>query len=513
MENNGETLFDISKNYDQPIFVGEGSFEKNYQYCMRLKNKSSDILIRRFVLADGRQCAVVCVDGMANKQLVEQDVILASRRFAAQSDENKFSTADSISQMFGSSELRIEKSLSKGFISALTGDVLVIVEGCSEAFVLGYRAVNSRSVSESPNEGNIRGPHEAFTENIRFNTALIRRRIADPNLTIEHLQVGRRSHTTVALCYINGLTNPNLIDSTRNKINAIDIDVINDSGELEQLIEDQPSNLFPQSGGSELSDNAAAALSAGRIVLLVNGSPYALFLPATLASLMKTPEDDYQRWTISSFVRILRWVALIIALIGPAFYVAVIAYNPGLLPTELLIISAKNRSNVPFSAVTEVLILEISLEILREAAIRMPKNVGTALSIVGGIIIGDAAIQAGLISPLLIIIIGITTMSSFALPSYPLASSFRLLKYLILFCASILGILGLAVGIILTVTLIASTQAYGARFSSPFMPLQRSDTTESLIELPVRKRTRRPAYCDPIDIIRADMGDESNEHI
>ncbi|MBE6765441.1 MAG: spore germination protein [Ruminococcaceae bacterium] len=508
MENSGKTLFDISKDYDQPVFIGENNFEKNYEYCAKLKNKSSDILIRKFTLADGKRCAVVSVDGMANKQLVEQDVILASRRFSHTSDENKFNIADRVSQMFGSSELTVEKSLSNGFISALTGDVLVIIEDCPEVYVLGYRAVNSRSVSESPNESSIRGPHEAFTENIRFNTALIRRRVADPNLTIEHLRVGRRSHTTVGLCYINGLTNPEIVNSIREQINRIDIDILNDSGELEQLLENQPSNIFPQCGGSELSDNAASALCSGRVVILVNGSPYALFLPVTLASLMKAPEDDYQRWSVASFVRILRWAALIIALIGPAFYVAVIAYNPGLLPTELLIISAKNRSNVPFSAVTEVLILELALEVLREAAIRMPKNVGTALSIVGGIIIGDAAIQAGLISPLLIIIIGITTMASFSIPSYSLASSFRLLKYFILALASILGVLGLSVGIILTVTLLASTQSYGARFTSPFMPLQRSDTADSLIELPIRKRTRRPAYCDPLDMIRADLGDE-----
>ncbi|MBP3414345.1 MAG: spore germination protein [Clostridia bacterium] len=508
MENKGSTLFDISKDYDQPVFTGEGSFEKNYEYCMKLKNKSSDILIRRFNLADGRRCFVVTVDGMANKHLVEQDIILASRRFAEQSGENKFSTEDAITQMFASSELSVEKSLSNGYISALSGDALVVIEGSSEAYVLGYRAVNSRSVGESPNEGNVNGPHEAFTENIRFNTALIRRRLGDPNLTIEHLKVGRRSHTIVALCYINGLTNPDIVDSLRKRINNIDVDILNDSGELEQLLEEQPSNIFPQSGGSELSDNAAAALCNGRVVIMVNGSPNALTMPVTLSTLMKAPEDFYQRWTLSSFIRILRWIALIVALIGPAYYVAVIAYNPGLLPTELLVTSAKNRANVPFSAVTEVLIIEFALEMLREASIRMPKNVGTAISIVGGIIIGDAAIQAGLISPLLIIIIGITTMASFTLPSYTLASSFRLMRYFILALASILGILGLAVGIILTVTLLAATQSFGARFTSPFMPLQKHDAAKSIIQMPIRKRTMRPAYCDPLDMIRSHSGDE-----
>lgn len=489
------SVFDIGRDYDQPVFTGTDGFEKNCEYCRHLMEGSADILMRLFVSGNGRRCAVLMIDGMSNKELVEQDVILSARRYMG-------STSGDALQMFGSSEAKREKSLSKAYISVLTGDAMVIVDGEPEVFVFGYRFITSRSISDSPNDGSVIGPHEAFSENLRFNTALIRRRISDPNMVVEHLSVGQRSHTTVALFYIRGVTNKQLVSSIREQINSINIDIINDSGELEQLIEPQPHNLFPQTGSSELPDVAAAAVCSGRIVLIVNGSPRALILPETLSGMMSAGEDNYKRFTVASYTRLLRWVCAAVALIGPALYVAMVSYHPGLLPTDLMLLTAKNRADVPFSAFIEVLIIEFALEVLREAAVRMPKNIGTALSIVGGLIIGDAAISAGLISPFLIIIIGLTTICGFVIPSYPFASALRLAKYGVLVMTAVLGLPGLTAGVLLTLSMLTATRSSHLDFTAPFSPLRGGGVIKALTKQPADKRKYRPYFLDVQDTIR-----------
>jgi len=494
--------YDISGSSDQPVFTGKDNFSKNCNYCRNFMKNNADIIMRTFTAADGRRCAVVFCDGMSNKDMVERNIILASRRFSDISGENKFIDTDDLIQQFGSTECSRQKSLSQGYISALTGDVLLIIEDEPEILVIGYRAITSRSVGESSNEGSVTGPHEAFTENFRTNTGLLRRRISDPNLVIEHLKVGQRSHTTVALCYIRGVTNSNMTDELRRRIQNISIDIINDSGELAQLIEDDPKGLFPQSDLSELPDAVAGELCNGRAAIIVSGSPQVLILPGNLSLLMRVREDAYQRWSLSSFVKILRWLALIIAVTGPSLYVAMIAFHPGLLPTNLLMISAINRLNVPFSALIEVLIIEFFLELLREASIRMPSSISTALSIVGGLIIGDAAISAGLISPLLVIIIGLTTMSGFIIPSYSFAASLRLIKYLLLFLTALIGLPGLLCGIILWISMMVKTTSYGTDFTVPFSPPEWKSMIHSLIQFPAKQRTCRPDYLYPEDNIK-----------
>ncbi len=497
---NTPELYDVSGRSDQAVFTGEDNFRRNCDYCRNFMQHNNDVIMREFTLADGRQCAVIFCDGMSNKDMIERNIVLASRRFSDESGENKFISADELIQQFGTTEYSKQKSLSQGYISALTGDVLIILENEPEVLVAGYRFITSRSVGESSNEGSVAGPHEAFTENFRVNTGLLRRRISDPNLAVEHLKVGQRSHTSIALCYIRGLTNPAMVDELRRRIEAISIDIINDAGELAQLIEDAPNGLFPQSDLSELPDAVAGEICNGRAAIIVSGSPQVLILPGNLSLLMRVREDAYQRWSYSSFIKLLRWTALAIAVTGPSLYVAMVSFHPGLLPTNLLMISAVNRINVPFSALIEVLIIEFFLELLREASIRMPAGISTALSIVGGLIIGDAAITAGLISPLLVIIIGLTTMAGFVIPSYSFAASIRLIKYMMLAFTALLGLPGLLCAFVLWISMMVKTTSYGVDFTAPFSPPEWKAMLHGLLQFPARLRTRRPAYLSPEDI-------------
>ncbi len=494
-ENKQDTpIFDITRTDNQPVFTGSGNFEKNCGWCQSFMQGSSDIIMRVFVLADGRQCAVIFCDGMSDKEMIEGSIVLAARRFSERSDENKFVPSDKLLQQFGSTEYSRQQSLSAGYISALTGDVLIIIEDEPEVLVVGYRSISSRSVGSSSNDGSVSGPHEAFTENFRTNTALLRRRISDPNLVVEHIKVGQRSHTTVALCYIRGLTNEAMVKELRQRIKGVSIDILNDSGELAQLIEDEPRSIFPQSDRTELPDSAAAELCNGRAVILVSGSPQALLLPGNISLLMRVREDAYHRWSFAGFLKLLRWLALIIAVTGPSLYVAMVAYHPGLLPTRMLMISAINRLNVPFSALVEVLIIELFLELLREASIRMPASISTPLSIVGGLIIGDAAISAGLVSPLLIIVIGLTTIAGFVIPSYSLSASLRLIKYMLLLFTSVLGLLGLLCGLVVWTAMMVRTTSYGADFTLPFSPPDWRSIKHALTQSPAAMRRYRPGY-------------------
>lgn len=495
-------IYDISPDYDQQVMTGEGSYEKNVSYIKRLIGKNKDILLREFTLAHGMRAFVVLVDGMCNKVQVESSIILCSRRYAEQSCENKFDIADTLAQVFGASEMSRNDSLSDGYLSALSGDVLVVVEGETQAFIMGMRAIQSRSVDESPNDASIRAPHESFTETIRINTALLRRRLCDPNLVIEMTTAGLRSHTSVGICYILGLTNETLVQDVRERISNISIDIIGDSGKLEQLIENDAMSVFPQMDGTELPDTAAAALCSGQVVILVNGSPYALILPTTAADLMQVSEDKYRRWTHSMPVKILRVICAFISVFAPALYIATISYHPGILPTALLLLTASNRLSVPFSAVIEVLLMEFALEMLREASTRMPKNISAALSIVGGIIIGDAAIQAGLVSPLLIITVGVATMASFTTPSYSFASSLRLVKYFFIFASAVLGMFGLVAAVILVLSNISLLNAFGTSFTAPLAPNQPRGLLRFLFEMPARMHTTRPRAYKAQDLFR-----------
>ena len=492
-------LFDIGTDYNMPVST---DYKSNFDYCTRLKGKNADLLIREFTLADGRRSFLLLVDGMCSKQSAEQNLILPAMQLKLNGSPDSIPPMQQLSSIILNTELSEQSSLSKGFIAALTGDLFMCIEGLNVGFVIGARSIESRSVSPSETAGSVVGPHEGFTENLRTNTALIRRRISDPNLTIEMLEVGVRSHTAVAVCYINGVTNPSLTDEVRSSIQKITVDQINDSGELAQMIEQYPLSPFPQIDGTEKPDAAAAEICQGRVAIIVNGSPYVLLAPATMSSMMQVTEDRYQRWTYSSFLKILRWLAFLVSITAPSLYVAVVAYNPGLMPADLLLVTAANRINVPFSAVTEVVIMEFFIELLREASIRLPGRISAAMSIVGGLIVGDAAIRAGLVSPLLIIIIGLSSLTSFVIPSYELASSLRLVKYFLLAMSAVFGIFGLTVGLVLFVSQLCALYSYGTEFTAPFSPAYRKGFLESLIELPIFRRNTRPEYYEPIDLVR-----------
>lgn len=366
----------------------------------------------------------------------------------------------------------------------LSGDTIILIDGHNQGIVCSTRGWKERGVGEPSVENVVRGPRESFVESLRTNTALIRRKIKDPHLWLETMQIGRITRTDVAIMYMKGIANDKLVQEVRDRLNRIDVGSILESGFIEEAIQDETFSPFPTIFNSERPDVIAAALAEGRVAILVDGTPFVLVIPTLFSSFLQAPEDYYQRADISSFVRLLRYLGILVSLFGPSVYVAFTTFHQELLPTRLLISLAAQREQVPFPAFIEALLMEMTFEILREASIRMPKNIGPAISIVGTLVIGQAAVQAGIISAAMVIVVSFTAISSFILPSYNMSIAFRLLRFPYMALAASFGLFGIIAGVIVLVLHLCSLRSFGIPYMAPFAPLIPADNKDALIRLP-----------------------------
>ncbi|MFK7691602.1 spore germination protein [Paenibacillus sp. HJGM_3] len=386
--------------------------------------------------------------------------------------------------------------------SMLRGKTIVVVEGLNEAFVIGTRNIEQRAVDSPATEQVIRGPREGFVEPLSTNIGLIRYRLQTTELKIHTMELGRRTKSKVAICYMDGITNPDLLTEVRKRLANIDIDAVLDSGYLEQFIEDNHLSPFPQVNYTERPDKVAANLLEGRVAILVDGSPLALIVPTVFNQFYQTVEDYTERFVLMSAIRLARLVALVFSLVFPALYVAIISFNPELIPTEFAVAVAGGRAGVPFPAIIEVLIIEVSMEVLREATIRLPQQVGGALSIVGVLVIGQAAVAAGFASPITIVIIALTTIGSFATPAYNAALALRILRFPLIILAGIFGLYGLMIGLILIANHLLSLKSFGIPYLSPLVPGNYQGMKDLLIRGPLWWMNKRPSFLYPLDSTR-----------
>jgi spore germination protein KA len=288
----------------------------------------------------------------------------------------------------------------------------------------------------------VRGSREAFTESNEINIALVRRIIKSPDLWIEPMKIGTVTKTDVSIMYINGIAKEGIVEEVKKRLKGINIDSILESGYIEQLIEDQVMTPFPTIDYTERPDRVAGNLLEGRVAIFVNGTPFVLLVPALFIQFFQSIEDYFARFDIASSIRVLRILIFFISLITPSLYVAATTFHQEIIPTKLLVIIAAQRETVPFPAVIETFIMEVIFELLREASIRMPKAIGSTMSIVGALVIGQTAVEAGIVSPAMVIIVSITAIASFATPSYAITISARLLRFVFIICAGTMGLYG-----------------------------------------------------------------------
>lgn len=373
------------------------------------------------------------------------------------------------------------------------GKTAILVQGMDTAVVVGTRQIDKRSIDQPATEQVIRGPREGFIEHLDTNISLLRYRLQSADFCVKTLTVGRITKTRVSYCYIKGIANDALVHEVEDRLNAIDIDGVLDTGYVEQFIEDNHWSPFPQVQNTERPDKAVANMLEGRIVILADGSPLALIVPTVFNQFYQAAEDYSERFLLVSFIRLARLVALVFSLVTPSLYVSVISFNPELIPTDFAVAVAGGRAGVPFPSVVEVLIMEISMEVLREATVRLPQQVGGALSIVGVLVIGQAAVAAGFVSPITVVVIALTTIGSFATPAYNAALALRLLRFPLILLAGMFGLYGVTVGLILIANHLLSLKSFGIPYLSPLVPGNFQAMKDTVFRAPLWWMTKRPS--------------------
>lgn len=461
---------------------------------------ASDLIIRELELTGSggltRRVVVLFIDGLADKELVQQFII----RPIHESNEERCDISVIERRVVSAGSVRTERSYAGLFYSLLYSSTIVLVDGESEALVVSTEGWEHRQVGAAILEPAIRGPLETFNEVLRVNTALIRRRIKDPQLALESIKIGKRSLTDVTILYLKDVANPKIVEEVKRRLQAIQTDAVMDTGEIEEYLEDNPYSPFPQIMFSERVDKTVAAILEGKVAVVLDGSPFALSMPATFVSFLYSPEDYYSKFLAATFIRWIRCIALIIALFMPSVYIALTTYHQEMLPTALMLSIAANRSGVPFPAFVEALIMEISIELLREASLRLPGSMGQTIGIVGALVIGQSAVEAGLVGPVLTIIVSFTAIGSFVIPTYNTSAAIRLLRFPIMVLAATLGIFGIVFGAAAILLHMMYLRSFGVEYLAAFAPQHLEEIDDSLlIKKPSFMMKYRQKYLKPLD--------------
>lgn len=463
----------------------------NLERLRPLAKPYADMVIREFTLgSSGITAAVIFVAPLADRDLVELHIMRPLMSISA--DPPDITKLYLQSRVLAVSQLSETDTIEQLLSKVLTGCTALLVDGLTEAFLIGTIKSKTRSIEEPISEALVRGPRAGFNESLSDNISLLRSQGENPGLSLEKMQVGKKAKKNLILAYIMDVANPELVAEVRRRVEKIDIDNVAESGYVEQLIEDNYLSPFPQIQSTERPDRVMGALMEGRVAILLDGTPFALIAPATFSMLLQSPEDYYDRWMAGTLLRMLRFFAAIVSLLAPAMYVAFISFHPGLIPTKLAISIVGARVGVPFSSLVEALIMEVSIEILREAGLRLPKPIGPAMGIVGGLIIGEAAVQAGIVSPILVIVVAVTAISSFAIPQYNAGISLRMLRFVAMFFAAMFGMYGVVLFYLFLSAHLVKLKSFGVPYASPAVPYRPGDWKDFVIRAPLSMMKSRP---------------------
>ena len=478
---------------------------------------NSDITIRKFILnAKGKQykSALIYIDGMVNSDIINHYVLnplmhknptntdtSSETLIINKNTDLNFHTTSTpdledliYNSLISQNSIQKENDFSSIIAKINSGFTCLIIDTIDQAFCIEAKGYQTRSISKPENEVVVRGSQEAFVENIRTNTSMLRRIINNENLIIEQLNIGKVTKTIVAFCYMKNIANEDLINEVRFRLNNIDIDTIINSGTLEQLIQDDSGILFPQTFATERCDRACNNILEGRIVILVNGNPYSLIVPAVLVDFITSPEDMNLKHQYGNLIRIIRCLAFFVAMFLPAFYVAITNFHQELLPTDLVFAISSMRKSIPFPVIVELLIMEISFELIREASLRVPAPIGSTIGIIGGLILGEAAVSANLVTPLLIIIVAITGICSYAIPDFSLNFTIRTFRFMYIILSYIAGFLGISFGMFIQLILLSNLQSFGVSYFSPYLPPSDKNNDSSFLIKPIWKKEKRSSF-------------------
>lgn len=513
-------LPNVSNNIDENSFDKKDdttvytSIEDNLTYLKSKFNMliSSDVKLRNFTITLNTKkvpAFLLYIDGMVESnsinEFIMQPLLLKNsikmqefsktlidlgKNKSLKINLEKFLYDSLIPQNSVSKESKFSDIISK----VNSGFCALFVENLSVALCIETKGFKERNVSEPITESVVKGSHEAFVENIRTNTSMLRKIINNESLVIEECKVGKISKTQVAICYLKDIANDDLVAEAKYRVNNLKIDYLISSGQLEQFIKDDSTTAFPQTISTERPDRTCNYILKGRVVILVNGSPFSIILPAVLTDFLSSPEDFNLNYHYANFLRFLRGLALICALLLPGMYIAITMYHYELIPSELLFAIIAAREAIPFPIIFEIIIMEVSFELIQEASIRVPASFSTTVGIIGALILGDAAVSANIVSPILIIIVAFTGISAFAIPDNSLRFAIRMFRFMYIILGYVSGFLGIAFGFFIHFLILSKQTSFGVPFFAPYIPLYNLNNNSSFLVQPVWKREKRNSY-------------------
>jgi spore germination protein len=485
------------------------NLEYNIKLLQEIFSNCDDVVMKDFRIDrdDGEhRIYVVYIDGLCDADGLAETVI-KPLTYEWSVGVSEAPCKDFFDEILGfevqTADIKAEPDMDKAVLAVLKGDTAVFVDGSRRALVVSTKKLPLRSIGENDIEPGLRGPRDEFNEGFRQSTALIRRRIRDPKLKLKQGNLGQRSRTDYGIIYLEGVADEELVREVERSIENYDVDAIFDSGMAEQLMEGDWNSPFPKFQATTRPDKVASGIVEGRVAVVFDNSPEVILAPANFNMLLQASDDYYNRWTVGTFSRIIRYVALFAAVGMPGLYIALTVHHSGLLPTKLLFAIVNARYAVTFSVITEVLIMELFFELLREAGIRLPGPLGNTIGVVGGLIVGQAAVDAGIVSTIVVIVVALTAIASFAIPNEVFASVFRLLKFFIIFTSSLWGLYGFWLGLMVIVIHLSGLNSFGQPYMLP--GAEKSELGNDLdyvVKAPIDTMVKRPRWANGENKVR-----------
>lgn len=484
------------------------SFPPDIQSNIEFINKqfnapeNKDIVIRKFTIGNKYKAFLAFIDGMADKGIINNFILrplLKEADFRNLEEECQLDyILENVLEINQTTKVNVSEEV---IYQILSGSTALYIDGCNYYVLCETKGFDKRAVEKPQSEGVVRGPQEAFNENLRTNITLVRRIIKNSNLTTEFMTIGKQNNNQFAIMHIKGLTNPAIVKEVKRRISSLNADFIGGDGMLEQLIEDTPSSLIPTVITTERPDRAASHIVEGKVIIFADNSPFVIIVPSTLYAQLQSPEDVGLKWQHATLLRLVRWLAIVIGTLLPGLYVALTNYHREMIPTDLLVAIAQAKENVPFPTVVEILLMEIAFELIREAGIRIPGIIGNTLGIIGALILGQAAVDANIVSPILIIIIATTGLANFAIPNFSLAFGIRIVRFAFIFLGAVLGFYGITLGIVAAVVTLSDMKSFGVPILGPVGPKAKR-SFDLFIKWPIWKQELRQDVLNPLNIRR-----------
>lgn len=484
--------------------------QTNIDNLSNMLEDPEDLKMRELKLSDANiKCAVAYIEGIVNELTIQINILGNIEQADRLSNESEQLFKDIYDRQIAINDVEKLTTLDDVSLALLSGKTILYVDGVDIALAMDTIGGEFRAIEEPLSETLIRGPRTGFVEILQINMALIRRYARDPNLRFKTHQAGRRSKINIVVTYVDGIVNPKLVKEINRRLQTIDIDIIQESGFIEEWIEDSYLSPFPQMRNTERPDKVVSEIMKGKVAILIDGTPFVLIAPVSFSDVLQSTEDYYERWTIGTLLRMLRYLGALISILLPALYIALISMQPGMIPSDLVFSIAGTREGVPFPPVIEALLMVITMEMLQEAGARLPQTIGQTIGIVGGLVIGEAAVRAGIVSPIMVIVIALTAIANFAVPSFSVAITFRIIRFGFMFAAAVFGLFGIVLTFITICIHLVNLKSFGLPYTTPIAPFFKSDWGDIIIiRTPLPAVTRRSKHLLPEDEIGVDRKGE-----